>query len=61
MKTLFIAIVFIAQVSASIYLSYIESWVSGVVFFIVTALFLGLMARFAELTNTLWERIFDKN
>jgi hypothetical protein len=61
MKDIFITIVVLAQISASIYLGYIESWVSGLVFFIVTTIFIGLMARVAELTNKLWSRIFGKD
>lgn len=63
MKTIFtlvIALIFCAQVIASIYLAFHESWVSGFMFFVISSIFLGFMANFADLTHRIWRTLFDK-
>lgn len=61
MKNFLMMIVFIAQIAITIYLVSVEGWVSGLVFFIFTMMFLGLMVRVGELANQLWRRIFGKD
>lgn len=61
MKTFIIALIFFAQLSMSVWLVTQEDWASGIIFFLVSSIFIGIMARLAELINQLWARIFDKN
>jgi hypothetical protein len=54
----FFGLVCLAQLGAAGYLWYIDGWIGALAFWIVTAVFIGLMARVAELAERLWRRLF---
>lgn len=61
MKNLLIVLMLAFQAYGVYSLVKSEGWLSGIIFFIVTMIFFGLMVRVAELANQLWQRIFGKH
>lgn len=61
MKNLLILLMLAFQAYGVYTLVKSEGWVSGIIFFIITMIFFGLMARFAELIEQVWKRVFGKN
>lgn len=54
MKNFFVTLVVIAQIAAAIWLAAVESWVSGVMFFVVSAVIIGLLLTFHDAVSGLF-------
>lgn len=54
MKNFFAMLMFIAQIAASIWLVAADGWLSGLLFFVITTIFIGLILSFHDTVAALF-------